>query len=405
MTSCFDNNISSCVQQGDCCGCSTCMFVCPRNAISLGEDKYGFAIPKIDEDLCIGCQLCLKICPSYQVKKNEVKKSYAALNRDESIKEACSSGGIVENIARQVILNKGVVYGACMLDNFLVEHMRIDSVNKLPLMRKSKYVQSSITNCITLLINDLKCNRKVLFIGTPCQVAAVKNMSKHINCDCLLTTIDLVCHGVPSQSMFSSYIDYLQKKEGLVKKYIFRAKRKHDTGMDCYIEYHTARKKKIQFWREDSYNYYFMTGKVYRESCYKCRYASLDRPGDITVCDFWQWGQFGLQFSENEYVSGVLLNTCVGIDIFKRVEETLLVEETSLTNIADNNGCLKKPTPIQKDREEILSMWKAHGYESIDKKYRNENKRAIIKAKIMRSIPVKLKKLYIGVRNRGNDNV
>ena len=46
-----------------CCGCSACYCVCPRNAIKMTEDREGFLYPKINTEICIACKMCLQVCP------------------------------------------------------------------------------------------------------------------------------------------------------------------------------------------------------------------------------------------------------------------------------------------------------------------------------------------------------
>lgn len=46
----------------DCCGCTACYAICPKQAISMVEDKEGFLYPTIDDDKCVGCYMCLKVC-------------------------------------------------------------------------------------------------------------------------------------------------------------------------------------------------------------------------------------------------------------------------------------------------------------------------------------------------------
>ena len=47
----------------ECCGCTACKAICPRDAIIMEQDEEGFEYPKTDEDKCIGCCSCIRICP------------------------------------------------------------------------------------------------------------------------------------------------------------------------------------------------------------------------------------------------------------------------------------------------------------------------------------------------------
>ena len=167
---------------------------------------------------------------------------------------------------------------------FVVKHIRIDKLEELPQILRSKYVQSNLGNIYHQILHDLKEGRKVLFAGTPCQVSAVNNCTPKIYKENILT-VDIVCHGVPSQAFYNSYLNYLSLRNGKIEKYTFRAKRQVNNGMSCFFSYKTNRSNKTYFrnWPEDTYNYLYMMSYIYRESCYNCNYASSDRPGDITL--------------------------------------------------------------------------------------------------------------------------
>jgi len=48
----------------ECCGCTACYAICPKNAINMVEDSEGFLYPIIDKSKCIGCKKCISICPN-----------------------------------------------------------------------------------------------------------------------------------------------------------------------------------------------------------------------------------------------------------------------------------------------------------------------------------------------------
>lgn len=51
------------VKKEECCGCTACCIVCPKDAISMLEDEDGFEYPIINRDKCIFCHQCIKVCP------------------------------------------------------------------------------------------------------------------------------------------------------------------------------------------------------------------------------------------------------------------------------------------------------------------------------------------------------
>lgn len=132
----------------DCCGCGACMNVCPKNAIRMAEDEVGFVYPEIDQNLCIGCGACKKAC-GYQMQPMMQKSEavYAAASNDDNLLRKSASGGAFAVLAENVLKKGGVVYGAALpLESGKLEpkHLRIDTVERLPELQGSKYVQSAI---------------------------------------------------------------------------------------------------------------------------------------------------------------------------------------------------------------------------------------------------------------------
>ena len=84
--------------------------------------------------------------------------------------------------------------GASLDDDLLVRHRIVKTVNELYHLRGSKYVQSVLTKEMLQEVRlQLEKHRPVLFSGTPCQLAGVRNFLKkqydHLYC------IDCCMHG------------------------------------------------------------------------------------------------------------------------------------------------------------------------------------------------------------------
>ena len=182
----------------DCTGCGACVAVCPTKALLFAEKK-GFLYPQIQTEKCVYCGKCSKICPVEKgVVSSRIAYAYAMRSVNDNIVLNSSSGGVITSIC-EAILKAGVVYGASFDDDFVLKHIRVDELSDLERIRKSKYVQSEIIHCFDQINKDLNDGKKVLFIGTPCQVAAVKSVvGEHDN----LITVDIVCHGVPSPGLW-----------------------------------------------------------------------------------------------------------------------------------------------------------------------------------------------------------
>lgn len=374
-----------------CCGCKVCGDICPVGAISFSDNEDGFIYPFVDEGKCLSCGKCVEVCPFHNVPNGMLPKQvYAASNNDYEVLQNSSSGGMFAPFADYQIKRKGLIVGCIFDDTHKVKHIISDSKDELLKMQKSKYVQSDLAGIYSGIKNLLDQGKSVLFSGTPCEVAALKNLLKDSDCTNLLL-IDIVCHGTPSQKLFDEYLCHYEKKtKNKVKRYMFRVKRAPNDGMNCFVSIRSDRdSEKVLNWPMDSYNYYFMKGVINRPSCYLCPYCSKQRQGDITLCDFWGWENYHHEFDFGTQVSGVMLNTEKGINAFEDVCNSYSIRRvpSSIDNIAKHNGCLTKPTPLPVENKEVFSIYKDQGYDGVDRYFKRNNWKVICKYTIMMHIP------------------
>lgn len=389
-----------------CCNCKLCAWECPKGAIRFVSDEYGFPYPQIDENLCINCGKCVKCCPTGEALGEKPKYIYAAAYGEESLLNRSASGGVFAAIAKTVLSRDGVVYGATLeKDEKLVlkaKHVRINKLAELEKLQGSKYVQSDMEGVFPMLAEDLRNGLEVVFSGTPCQIAAVKSaFGEHQN----LLLIDIICHGVPSQQMFSDYLLLLKKKYPKIENFYFRSK---DSGWGLcaklkYID--RTGKEKFRLIPCDISSYYklFLQSVIYRENCYQCPYAKAERIADITLGDYW-----GVEKIKNVYTLLVkaAVDTTKGVSCVlactekgkKYVEESgVFLVSSNFDNVAVENIQLIHPSALPKEREHILAQYKTFGFSEIDKTFCKKlgaKKRIIIlKNKIPPRLKVHLKKL------------
>ena len=197
-----------------CTGCGACVHLCTKQAISLSENQEGFLYPKVDDNLCVNCGLCEKNCPVNQsgktAEKFSVRKAFACIVNDEKIREKSSSGGMFTVLAEKIIEEGGIVFGAEFDEDFSVKFGWTDSVEGLGRFRGSKYLQARTEDSFSECKKFLEDGRKVLFSGTPCQVAGLKAFLKKDYEN--LYTVDFICHGVPSAELWQKYVKYREKK-------------------------------------------------------------------------------------------------------------------------------------------------------------------------------------------------
>jgi coenzyme F420-reducing hydrogenase beta subunit len=367
-------------EEKNCCACGACENVCPTKAIKMKKNTYGYMYPEVDEILCVQCKRCKEVC-SFQ--KNNLfettKEVYAACALDYDKLYESSSGGVFTVLANHIINDNGCVYG-CALEfenkSLVPKHIRIDNVNDLMKVKGSKYVQSKIGNVYKLVKEDLENERRVLFSGTPCQVDGLKGFLGMKNYPNLLT-VDIICHGVPSEQIFHDYVKLLEDKQNSnIIDFKFRDK-KYGWGLQGTITYKAKNKirNKILSTRVSSYYQLFMNGEIYRESCYNCKYACSARVSDVTLGDYW-----GIQQVHPEYlyqnggpyigekgISCIILNSAKGKAMIDDCKSQLLLKRSSFQNVASNNGQLNRPSSEGKNRSHILSLYKNGGYKEVEK--------------------------------------
>ena len=266
----------------DCCGCSACVQTCPKQCIRLEEDNEGFLYPSVNKSLCVECGQCDNVCPMlHGHEPQEPVGVYAATNPDEGIRMQSSSGGIFSLIAENIIRQGGVVFGAAFNEDWEVTHCFAETVDGIARFRGSKYVQSRTGTTYAEAERFLKAGRKVLYSGTPCQIAGLKSFLRKEYGN--LLTVDCVCHGVPSPGIFR---EYLRSAVQPINKVNFRDKR---TGWKHYsVTVKSEDKESSGVYHDNGYMQGFLGNLFLRPSCYGCRFRR------ITPIYCWPWIRSGL---------------------------------------------------------------------------------------------------------------
>lgn len=378
----------------DCCGCGACLNICPKHAISMQEDECGFVYPVIDEKKCIRCGLCKSVCAFQNVEEtNEPIKCYAAVSKNREQAEKSASAGIFAAFAQQTIEHGGVVYGAAFDDKWGVHHIAVENISGLEKLQGSKYAHSYVGDIYSDVKEQLDTGREVLFSGTPCQIAALNAFLKKDYKN--LITIDIVCHGVPSNQMLQDYLKTLEKKHGgPITAFTFRDKR-IGWGINGCAEICGNR---IPIWQSrSSYLHFFSEGLIYRKNCYSCKYACKHRSSDLTIGDFWGIEKQHPEFlgkrgwDESKGISLLITNTQKGIEFLERNETVLDLKESTYSRLAAGNTQLKAPSRIR-NRDEIIQQYAESGWDSLEKRFEAQVGLKKYSSQIKSMIPVKLKR-------------
>lgn len=350
-----------------CCGCTACASICPKSCITMTPDQDGFDYPVIDKARCINCELCKKVCPfanSARLKNQAAKDCYALAINDQDILKKSASGGAFSAIMQAFCDRNFIIFGSEMDADLKVKHTFSNSLEDAAKFRKSKYVKSDINNSYILARQALKEGKKVLFTGTGCQVAGLKGFLQR-DYDNLLT-VDLVCHGVPSQKLFDKYIYYLQKKhKQKIKYYGFRYKNIKSSGN---ISYRLEKNKNItRMWGLDYYMQAFLSGIMFMPSCYNCHFACRERTGDITIADFWGIEHYNQNFNTGQGASLVIFNTEKGRKLINQLQNVKLFK-TDINNAIKFNENLSRPSQLNKNRDKFLELARVN-FKKAAKKY------------------------------------
>lgn len=363
-------------EEKNCCGCMACKNICPKNAIKIEKRKNGL-YPYINREKCIECGACKRVC-AFQKESSQSRidpiKVFAGHTRNEFLIKQTASGGVFAELAEQIILSGGVVYGTVMdlkKDDYPIYYSRAEALCDLNEMYGSKYVQSYCGDIYQSIKNDLEKDKEVLLSGTPCQIAGIKEfLGKDYN---NLLTVDLICHGVPDIQVFKDYISFVEKKKNVkIERFIFRDKTK-GWGRNGKLVFHTKkgeRRERLFLGKESSYYYFFLRGELFRQNCYNCPYAKKGRVGDLTIGDFWGIDKEEPQYEKKEIRNGVsciLINNEKGMEKIKQYGDNIKMTESSLDKVARWNGQLNGPTKRKSDI--VLQLYQKGGYKKVYRYY------------------------------------
>lgn len=341
----------------------------------MSDGKDGFVLPVIDSDLCVGCGACARACGLNRgIGSNSAGPFYAAAGRGDVSESA--SGGVFGAVAREVISAGGVAYGAayeCEGNTLRVLHRRAASVDELRPLLNSKYVQSDAGVCFVDVKADIREGRQVLFCGTPCQVAGLKGFLGRYYEN--LTTVDLVCHGVPSGRMFSDCVeDYGNQFGSPVVDFRFRCKREGWGHSLLLLLLEDGREVTIPAAKSPYYDM-FLNLKTLRDSCYRCPYAGRFRAGDLTIGDFWGVEinrpdvlNDSTKFSQTKGISCLLVNNSHGKDFIDSCD-SLDLYPVDFDDIARGNDQLRHPSNLPSDRGLYIEAFAKGGWRSVRKLY------------------------------------
>lgn len=364
-----------------CYGCEACIQICPRDALSMKEDDEGFRYPLLDESLCVGCNLCHKVCPYENMPERHGSDKYAfgGYIKDEQIKFESTSGGAFSAIVDTFCDENYVIFGA-ESKGLLVWHSYITDKKDLAKFRKSKYSQSKMGKSYQQVKEFLNDGKKVLFSGTPCQIAGLKAFLRNVNQDHLLT-VEVICEGVPSPLYVRKYEQSLKKKFGAVIQSIdYRYKGhsllgNHKWDFEIMRTTNMMKNNERKIIEKDRWFNPFwsvwLKHLMSRPSCYECPFATTERVADISLGDLWGVHLYCPElYGKNGGASLAVANTDKGKEILQASESKMYGHELRFEEALKYQSPMRKHIDTNPDRKRFMQDLKSlMTYEDINQKW------------------------------------
>jgi len=366
------------IDKAECCGCEACVQVCAHNAIRMVEDFEGFRYPVIDPSICKECGLCEMVCQYYDMpaKYQEEKFVFGGYIKNPQIRFESTSGGAFSAIVDAFCDENYVVFGA-KAEGIRVFHSYIEDKKDLNVFRKSKYSQSIIGDSYKQVRSFLIEGRKVLFSGTPCQIAGLRSFLRNVNIDKLLT-VEVICEGVPSPLYVRKWEEHLKKVYGsgiASIDYRYKGNAPFQKGKWDFEQVKiVSRLGKTVVKRDRWFNPFWsiwLNHLMSRPSCYKCRFTTSERISDITLGDLWGVHLYCPElYGKNGGSSLVVCNSAKGKAVFAKAQGQMLGHELVFSDALRYQSPMRKSISENPDRELFMrDLQSALSFIAINKKW------------------------------------
>lgn len=355
----------------DCYNCTLCRDICPKKCITMETDQDGFDYPKINQDDCIECKLCEKKCIKRNYLKNDPYKEevYAIKHKDDDIRMKCSSGGFISELEKYIISQNGYIVGVKFDKDMIPVYDITNKIEDLESFRGSKYVEAKDNDIYSKVKKQLLNDKYVLFVGTPCKIAGLKTyLGKDFE---KLLLIDIICHGVPSNKIFKSYIDDLEQRNNKkVSDFLFRVKSDGWRNYNVRVNFKDG-SYKDEIGVKNNYLLMFRNNWILRPSCYNCEFTLSNKLADITIGDYWGIEKISPDFSDDIGVSILKVNSKKGKQYLEKLNDIFDIELSDIESAYLNNH--RFPVNFTERRVDFMKSFEydnVHEYMTINNRYK-----------------------------------
>lgn len=362
----------------ECYGCEACVQACNKAALTMIEDNEGFRYPHIDLSLCVNCGLCRKVCPFEHTPTmhDEDKYAFGGYNADSETRFESTSGGAFSVIVDAFCDENYVIYGA-EAKGLFVFHSYVTDKREIGKFRKSKYSQSFIGSSYRTARRYLKEGKKVLFSGTPCQIAGLYSYLGNTDCSKLLT-VEVVCEGVPSPLYIRKLDKKIENRYGarilsLDYRYTGRSIFSHGKWDFQKMRIELMNKEKVII-KDRWFNPFWsiwLQHLMSRPSCYQCKFATKERVADITLGDLWGVHLYCPElYGNNGGASLIVCNTEKGKEVFKKAQDSMYGHELNFEEALKYQSPMRKHIADNPKRNAfMLDLESDMDYKTINKKW------------------------------------
>lgn len=369
-----------------CYGCGVCATSCKAGAIKIIKSTDGFWVPKINESLCTNCTICDKVCTFYNENfrtNQQVLGVFSAYSNDTQTRHSCTSGGFAHELSKLALDNDFKVVGVEYdYNEHIAKHKIANDIEQIDSFKGSKYIQSYTNEALQQIFDRTNKETKYLIVGSPCQIAAIRELSKLKKIDKNHLYVDFFCHGVPSYLLWEGYLRYSKKKYSLgdISKVAFRDK-KFGWHSFTFVLGDGKREITSQFTNNNLFYSFFLYNLCLNKACYEhCKFKNESSSADIRIGDLW-----GTKYASNDQgVSGIMVYSDKGLDFVKKLSVCATITEETIETVTESQ--LKKQLVRPPQWEEVM------------KDLREQKQLDNLYAKYIR--PIKRKKLIKRIINK-----